>query len=489
MHNDVFGGNLQSNDTGVYVPIFVGNELIAWTGSKGHMADLGGPIPSSCNPVATDYFQESLRITAVKIIERGKLRRDVWRLIFANVRLPDIDEPDMMTMIGACRLGERRIVDLATSIGVPAFRDLVAALYDSTEVMMRAEIGRIPDGVYEGSSHFDFDGIRDRRQTVHLRVTVNDQEMELDYSNSSPQSQSYCNAPLGSALGGTFTFLSMLIDPLLPHNEGMFRPVRVTIPEGTLLNPRPPAATYYGNFLSAVNAEAMMRAFSQAVPERVTAGWTRPMSLQVTAFDPRRKRWYGDIDFIALKGGSGATEGMDGWNNGPIFGVSTLTNDYEFFELQDPHTLLEHEFKVDSSGSGKWRGGNGAITRWRFDGESVTLVLQGEPEGGFGLFGGLPGTDNIFTLHFPDGTSYRPRPKEVIRLPVPRGTIVQRHSGGGGGFGNPYERPVEKVAEDLRNGFISPDKAEKDYGVVVVSGSLMVDAQRTQERRARPALS
>jgi N-methylhydantoinase B len=265
--------------------------------------------------------------------------------------------------------------------------------------------------------------------------------------------------------------------------------VEVRIPEGTLLNPRPPAATYYGNFLSAMNAEATMRAFGQAVPDRVTAGWTRPMSLQITAFDPRRNRRYGDIDFIALKGGSGATDGMDGWNNGPIFGVSTLTNDYEFFELQDPHTLLEHEFKLDSSGSGKWRGGNGAITRWRFDGESVTFVLQGEPEGGFGLFGGLPGTDNIFTLHFPDGTSYQPRPKEVIRVAVPRGTIVERHSGGGGGFGHPHERPVENVVEDLRNGLISPEKAEEVYGVVVDRRTLTVDSRRTQERRVRSAPS
>jgi N-methylhydantoinase B len=485
MHNDVFGGNLQPNDTGVYVPIFIGEELIAWTGAKGHMADLGGPIPSSCNPQATDYFQESLRIPAIKVFERGKLRRDVWNLIFANVRLPDIDSPDMMTMIGACRLGERRIKELAESMGVAAFRQLVAALYDSTEDMMRAEIAGIPDGNYLGESHFYFDGIRESKQSIHLRLTIEGQEMELDYAGTSPQSRSYCNAPLGSATAGTLTFLSMLINPLLPHNEGMLRPLRLIMPEGTLLNPRPPAATYYGNFMSAMNAEAIMRAFSQAVPERVTAGWTRPMSLQITAWDPRRGRWYGDIDFISLKGGSGATHGLDGWNNGPIFGVSTLTNDYEFFELQDPHTLLEHEFKRDSSGSGKWRGGNGAITRWRFEGESVTLVLQGEPEGGFGLFGGLSGTDNIFILHFPDGTSYRPRPKEVIRLPIPAGTIVERHSGGGGGFGDPLDRPVEKVAQDLRNGLISPEKANSDYGVVVDPRTLSVDAERTSELRAR----
>jgi N-methylhydantoinase B len=485
MHNDVFGGNLQPNDTGVYVPIFIGEELIAWTGAKGHMADLGGPIPSSCNPQATDYFQESLRIPAIKVFERGKLRRDVWNLIFANVRLPDIDSPDMMTMIGACRLGERRIKELAESMEVAAFRQLVAALYDSTEDMMRAEIAGIPDGNYVGESHFYFDGIRESKQSIHLRLTIEGQEMELDYAGTSPQSRSYCNAPLGSATAGTLTFLSMLINPLLPHNEGMLRPLRLIMPEGTLLNPRPPAATYYGNFMSAMNAEAIMRAFSQAVPERVTAGWTRPMSLQITAWDPRRGRWYGDIDFISLKGGSGATHGLDGWNNGPIFGVSTLTNDYEFFELQDPHTLLEHEFKRDSSGSGKWRGGNGAITRWRFEGESVTLVLQGEPEGGFGLFGGLSGTDNIFTLHFPDGTSYRPRPKEVIRLPIPAGTIIERHSGGGGGFGDPLDRPVENVAQDLRNGLISPEKANSDYGVVVDPRMLSVDAERTSELRAR----
>ena len=485
MHNDVFGGNLQPNDAGVYVPIFVGDELIAWTGAKGHMADLGGPVPSSCNPQATDYFQESLRIPAVKVIERGKLRRDVWNLIFANVRLPDIDSPDMMTMIGACRLGERRIRELAQSMGIAVFRQLVGALYDSTEAMMRREIAAIPDGTYLGESRFYFDGLRDHEQSIHLRLTVGGDTMELDYTGTSPQSQSYCNAPLGSASAGTLTFLSMLVDPLLPHNEGMLRPLRLIMPEGTILNPRPPAATYYGNFMSAMNAEAIIGAFSQAVPERVTAGWTRPMSLQITAWDPRRARWYGDIDFISLKGGSGATEGLDGWNNGPIFGVSTLTNDYEFFELQDPHTLIEHEFKRDSSGSGKWRGGNGTITRWSFEGESVTLVLQGEPEGGFGLFGGLPGTDNIFTLHFPDGTSYRPRPKEVIRMPIPAGTIVERHSGGGGGFGDPLARPVENVAEDLRNGLISPDKAERDYAVAADGATLAVDVDRTRALRAR----
>jgi N-methylhydantoinase B len=210
------------------------------------------------------------------------------------------------------------------------------------------------------------------------------------------------------------------------------------------------------------------------------------MSLQITAFDPRRRRWYGDIDFISLKGGSGATDGLDGWNNGPIFGVSTLTNDYEHFEIQDPHVLLRHEFIEDSGGGGKWRGGLGAVTEWRFEGESCTLVLQGEPEGGFGLFSGLPGSKNVLVLTFPDGTSYEVAPKEVVRVMVPAGTIVKRLSGGGGGFGNPLERSVVAVAEDLRDGFVGVDDAYGVYGVVLSeTTSRSVDETATTAERMR----
>lgn len=485
MHNDVFGGNLQLNDAGFYIPVFVKDELIAWTGAKGHMADLGGPIPSSCNPQAKEYFEEGLRIPPVKVFEDGRFRRDVWDLIFSNVRLPEIDGPDMMGMIGACQLGAKRIASVAAGIGLQRFGELRDALYDVTEAMMRNEIRMIPDGTYRSESSLHYASTRESELKIRLEVRVHGEEMDLDFTGSSPQSPSYCNAPLGSALGGTMTFLSMLMDSSLPHNEGMFRPLRLTFPEGSCLNPRPPAATYYGNFMSAMVAEAIMKAFSQAIPDRVTAGWTRPMSLQITAWDPRRNRWYGDIDFIALKGGSGATEGLDGWNNGPIFGVSTLTNDYEFFELQDPHVLLQHEFEHDSSGSGRWRGGHGAVTRWRFEGESCTLVLQGEPEGGFGLFGGLHGSSNRFTLHFPDGSQHEAEPKEIIRLPIPAGTIVERFSGGGGGFGNPLDRPVEAVVRDVRDQVLSAEQAMRDYAVVMSNTGFDADDTETADLRAK----
>jgi N-methylhydantoinase B len=484
IHNDVFGGNLQLNDAGFYVPIFVGTELVGLTGAKGHLADLGGPVPSSCNPEASDYFAEGLRIPATKVFDRGVFRRDVWNLIFSNFRLPEIDGPDMMGLVAVCRQAAERISETVEHLGIPRFNATVEALYDMTENLVRGEISGIPDGTYHGSSSFYADGPEQHVGDINLTVTVAGDELTMDYSGTSPQAPTYCNAPLGSTMAGIMTYLSMILDPRLPHNEGMYRPLHFVIPEGSLLNPRPPAATYYGNFMSAMNSEAIMKAFSAAVPERVTAGWTRPMSLQITAYDPRRQRRYGDIDFIALKGGSGAGDGIDGWNNGPIFGVSTLTNDYEFFEVQDPHVLLQHEFKVDSAGAGRWRGGHGAITRWRFEGESATLVLQGDRDGGFGMFGADAGTDNEFVLHFPDGSHHRPYAKEIIRVPVPAGTIVERHSGGGGGFGDPHERDPEAVLTDVRAGVVSRDAARQRYGVVLDDDASSVDRDATASLRA-----
>lgn len=485
IHNDVFGGNLQLNDAGFYVPVFVGDELVAWTGAKGHLADIGGPVPSSCNPEASDYFAEGLRMPATKVFEAGRFKEDVWRLIFSNFRLPDIDGPDMLGLVGICQQAAERVSETVGRMGIAHFGTVIESLYDMTEVMAREEIRRIPDGTYRASSSFFADGGQSHEATIELVVTVSGDELTMDYSGSSPQTPTYCNAPIGSTMAGIMTYLSMILDPALPHNEGMYRPLHFVIPEGTLLNPRPPAATYYGNFMSAMNSEAIMKAFSQALPDRVTAGWTRPMSLQITAYDPRRQRRYGDIDFIALKGGSGASEGLDGWNNGPIFGVSTLTNDYEFFEVQDPHVLLEHEFKVDSAGAGTWRGGHGAVTRWRFEGDAATLVLQGDLDGGFGLFGGDAGTDNAFVLLLPDGTTYRPGAKEIIRGQVPPGTIVQRHSGGGGGYGSPYARPPEAVAADVRAGVVSADAARERYGVLL-TGDGEVDQAGTSRLRSTP---
>ncbi|MBI4319657.1 MAG: hydantoinase B/oxoprolinase family protein [Chloroflexi bacterium] len=483
-HNDVFSGNLQLSDAGAYVPIFHGDKLIAWSGCKGHQLDIGGPVASSTNPEATELYQEGLRIPPVKLYEKGVFRRDVWNLIFSNIRMRDLVEPDVRAQIGACTVGQRRVQALVEAHGPDKFLALVDELYASTELRMREEIREIPDGAYAGES-FVHAVAEDTIYRIKLTVTVEGDQMTFDYTGTDPQARGYTNAPFASAYAATLTVLSMLVDPDMPHNEGMLRAVTVQFPKGSILNPQMPAATYYGNFMSAMNGEAIMLALSQALPDRVTAGWARPMSLQFTGFDPRRNQPFGDIIFLSFKGGGGATQGLDGWDNvGPIFSVSTTVQDYEFFELQDPFFLIEHEFEPDSAGAGEWRGGMGNKTRWRYYGSDGVGVLQGEPEGGYGLFGGKASYGNIFEYTLPDGSVHRCRPQEIVKQLLPPGTIFEQHSGGGGGYGAPWRRPIEKVVADVRNGVVSPQKAASIYGVVVEPTSLQLDLAETERRRA-----
>ena len=485
LHNDVFEGCLQLSDAGIYVPIFDGDHLVAWAGTKGHQLDIGGPVPSSCNPKATEYYQEGLRIPPVKIYEKGIFKRDVWNMIFSNVRLREIVEPDMRAQIGACTLGQRRVQALVARYGRQVFLELVRALYDSTERMMRKEIQAIPDGVYTGESRIAFDGIHDdRTYTIRVTVTVDGDELALDYTGTSPQAEAYINAPLASSMAAALTVISMLVSPQVPHNEGALRPIRFRLPEGTILNPRPPAATFYGNFMFAVHADAVFRAFARALPERVTAGWAKCHAWRITGWDPRRDRGYGDILFLAFKGGAGASHGMDGFSNAsPIYSVSTLTQDYELFELQNPHFLIRHEYATDSGGPGRWRGGVGNTTLWRFDGEQGIAIVQGEDEGGTGLFGGRDGVPNRSRLIYPEGKTHVPRCKEIIEKPLPPGTIFEQYSGGGGGYGDPLERAAEAVWDDVCDEFVSIESACRDYGVVIDPTTLGLDCAASEALR------
>jgi N-methylhydantoinase B len=483
LHNDVFGGNLQLSDAGIVLPIFHEERLIAWASSRGHWSDIGGPVPSSCNPAARDYYQEGLRFPPVKVYDRGVFRYDVWNLVFSNVRLREVTEPDLRAQLGACVVAQRGVEALVREIGPERFEALSAALYDSAEAMMRAEIAAMPDGVYRGEGHF-FDPIeKGRIHTVRVTITDDGDELTHDYTGTDPQTDTYCNSPYASSVGGAATVLFMLVDPEMPHNEGVLRPVHMIFPEGSLLNPRPPAATFYGNFMTVQHADAIMSALADAMPERVTAGWGRPMAPRVTGWDPRRNRAYHDIMFLLHKGGGGAGHGHDGHHNiAPIFGVSTMTQDYEMHELQNPHFLLQHEYATDTCGPGRWRGGAGIEARCRVDGERVTTVIQSEVGRAYGAFGGKPGGQNRFEIHYPDGSSYVPSAKESIPGVLPPGSVFHQISGGGGGFGDPHERPAEEVLRDVRDGLVSIQSAWEDYGVAIAPG-LTIDRTATARRR------
>ena len=491
-HNDVFSMGNQNNDVAVYKPIFFEDELVAWSAAKGHQADIGGAVAGGYNPNATEVWQEALRIPPVKVYEKGKLRRDVWDLIFANIRF-DIVREDLRAEIGACVVGERRMLGLLEKYGRECFDTHKRALFDATRKMMEAEIRTIPNGVYRGESTIYYDGRNHGKEyRIRVEIEVADCRIRFDYSKTDPQSNAFVNGTYTSSASATVLTLLQMVNPDIPHNQGMVEPIEIVIPEGTILNAAYPAATTYGNHLCPANADAITRALAPVIPDRVTAGWNHLLCSLTTGQDPRkhgRQDKYVDICFMGLKGGSGAMQGVDGYDHIGMIDASggLLDQDYEMFEQQTPHRLLQHEYLVDSAGAGEWRGGLGVETVFEIGSDDTQMVVfgDGDIEPAFGLEGGGAGSLNAIELVFPDGPDGGKKTPASLDLlhGVPRGTIYRQRAGGGGGHGDPKRRPAARVAEEVRNGVVSFEAAREIYSVVVDERTMTFDAEATEKLR------
>ncbi|MCE7868890.1 hydantoinase B/oxoprolinase family protein [bacterium CPR1] len=467
-HNDVFSFGNQNNDVAVYTPVFFGDDLVAWTAVKGHQADIGGAVAGGYNPNAVEVWQEALRIPPVKVYERGKLRKDVWDLIFSNIRF-DIVEHDMRAQMGAGRVGERRMLALLEKYGRASFEAHKEALFQATCRAMEAEIAAIPPGVYRGEGSVYYDGrTPGSKFTIRVTVEVRDRRIRFDYSGTDPQTEGFVNGTYASSASATLLTFLQMVNPKIPHNEGMLRPIEIVIPEGTILNAAYPRATTFGNHLCPPNADAIMKALAPVLPDRVTAGWNHLLCSLTTGIDPRTRDRYVDIGFMGLKGGSGAMQGIDGYDHIGMIDASggVLDQDYEMFEQQTPHRLIQHEYLCDSAGAGQWRGGLGVETVMEIGSDDTQVVVfgDGDFEPPFGLEGGHPGVLNLISLDYPDGTTVVPRNKSLT-TGVPRGTLYKQVAGGGGGYGDPLQRDRARVREDLRNGVISLEAARGVYGL------------------------
>jgi len=489
-HNDVFSMGNQNNDVAAYKPIFHGDTLVGWAACKGHQADIGGAVQGGYNPNATEVWQEALRIPPVKVYEKGKLRKDVWDLIFANIRL-DIVPEDMRAEIGSCVVGERGLLKIIERYGLEAFEAHKEYLFDSTEKMMRAEVRTIPNGVYHGESVCYYDGRNPgSKYTIRVKITVEDEHITFDYSDTDAQTNGFVNGTYTSSASATILTFLQMVNPNIPHNDGMVRPIDIIIPVGTILNAAYPAATTYGNHLCPNNADAIMRALGPAIPGRVTAEWNELLCSLTTGVDPRKRTPYVDIGFMGLKGGSGAIEGVDGYDHIGMIDASggVLDQDYEMFEQQTPHRLTKHEYWEDSAGPGRWRGGLGVETEFIIGSDDTKVVTfgDGDVEPALGAHGGLPGTLNKIELIYPDQRLYLCTTKDLVPN-VPKETVYFQQAGGGGGYGDPFLRPAEKVALEVRNGIISFEAARRDYGVAVDPATFAVIQDETERlRSSRP---
>jgi N-methylhydantoinase B len=488
LHNDPFTGGNQLSDWKVAKPVFHEGVHFGWVVIAAHQADVGGAVPGSYNPNATDLWQEGLRITPLKLYEAGRRRDDVWDFVFGNVRL-DVVAEDVSAMIGSCTVGERELKTLLARYGIDTVRAAAASVLDAAEQAARAVIDRMPDGVYRAEWYVHDDGIdHDLVATIRVEITIEGSRIRFDFSKSDAQVAGYVNAPLAVTISSVMIAFFMIADEELPHNDGIMRCIEVVAPEGSLVNPRYPAPTGFGNHLSDQIAAVIMLALAPAVPRQVTACWNHLLATIVAGWSTRVGAPYVDILINACKGGGGGTYAADGYDHIGLItsGGAIAAQDPEIFELVNPHFLHRFEYLPDSAGAGQWRGGLGVETVFTFEDDGVQASVFGDggtPEtAAFGILGGGTGCPNEVEFRYPDGSTYRPHLKDLV-TGIPAGTVYRQVAGGGGGYGDPHLRPVERVLAEARNGVISLESARSDYGVVIDRETWTVDEAATAELR------
>jgi N-methylhydantoinase B len=475
----VAGGN-HLPDWVVFRPVFSGDRLLAFACNRAHQVDIGGGAPGTYNVLATEIFHEGLRLPPVKLYERGRMRRDLLDLIRTNTRRPEAVVGDLGTMIGSTLVGARRIEVLCTDYGEVGLRRYFGALLDYSEQRMRHAIETIPDGTYSASESMNNDCFSEREVPINVTLRKIGSDIEVDFTGTSPQIAAFKNSSLANTHSAVYVAVSTLFDPEIPHNEGSYRMISVVAPEGSLVNPRPPAPVTYCTVYPAHEIiHCVWKALAQVLPARVSAGWGKAANPISVCRNEPLYHWH-------CLPAAGAIDGRDGFEQFgllPTLGGLVIAN-VEVYEQCYPVEFDRWELRVDGGGPGKYRGGTGAECVVRIL-EPATHILRAEglrTPSGFGICGGMDGKAGTNELA-EAGAELRPAPPYGIIRTAP--CQMRLCSAGGGGWGDPLERDPDAVRDDVRDGLVSTESARRDYGVILAGPEMKVDPDATVQLRMR----
>ena len=490
LHNDPDYAGSHIIDTCFYKPVFYEDELVFWTVCKGHLTDIGGPVPAGYNPAAKEIFAEGLRIPPVKVWDEGKPREDVLNLILTNMRARRDQEGDFNALIGACQVGERNLIALMDKYGKQTVQDCIEVLMDMADKHMRSLIKDVPDGTYEGTATLEDAGHGFGDFDITATVTIKDDSCHIAIA-SPPQIPYFINSYEGNSYSGVYLGLMMFAQLPPPYNEGLYRCVSVDMgPKGTLCNASPPAP--HANCTTTpmeTLTDAVRLAFEKAVPDKVSASWGHANGCTIAGWDERHNEEYVTMVLATIISGAGATPSQDGWHAcGPECCFGALTSgDIELLEHAYPIIIHEYALMTDSGGAGKFRGGSG--TRWEVEPlhGDMTYVTFGEGRripamGAAGAKSALV-EKKVGRLEITRGGETTVIKDNVIETIKP-GERAANMNPGGGGFGDPFEREPAKVLADVLNGLVSIEGAKADYGVAIGADDT-VDEAATAALRAQ----
>ena len=433
--NDPYLGGTHLPDITMVSPVFLGRRLAGFVACRAHHADVGGMSPGSM-PLAQELWQEGIVIPPIKLYEAGRLNRAAYDLLLRNVRTPEERRADLDAQVAAQRIGGERLREICQRYGLRRTLSLMAALQDYAERMTRAAIARIPDGEYVFEDWLDDDGTSEEPLAIRARVTVQGDSMHVDFAGTAAERPSSINAVAAVTRSAVYYVVRCLVDETVPANEGCFRPVAIALPEGTIVNARPPRAVSAGNVETSQRiVDAVLGALAQALPDLVPAASQGTMNnVAIGGWDPLRGRPFAYYETLA--GGAGGGPRRPGLSAVHTHMTNTMNTPVEALEMAYPFRVVEYRVRRGSGGEGRHRGGDGIVRTWEFLAPaSVTIVAERRRFAPWGLRGGAAGARGRDVLVRASGETVVLPGKCQLR--VGPGDRLTLETPGGGGWGAP----------------------------------------------------
>ena len=484
MHNDAYAGASHGPDVGFIVPVFHNDSLIAFATTTAHHLDIGALTPGSCGIVdAIDAYAEGLQFKAIKVYEKGQKVTPVWHILHDNIRVSDLVVGDMEAQIAAARFGAEQLGELIDRYGRTTFDAACDAVMNYAERLMRQAIAALPNGRYSATTYIVgyLDDPNPARRELPLVVTINikDDEMLVDLTGTTPQ---VSDRPINMPLEGTvdiaiwLTVRSVLLDTEthghIPVNDGLVRPIKIVAPEGCLANPVFPAPTIArfcpGNQL----ADTVMKALAEVAPQQVSAGIG---NLRVIAFSGLKDSTHW-VHMEIFEGSYGGRHGKDGMDAVDTLYANTRNNPIEDIESHLPLRVSRYELREDVCGAGEWRGGFGSIREFEYLSDGAAAVEgEGHHFSPWGFRGGDDGGVASLNLARVDG-EIQEMPSKVPHTTLNAGDRFVCVGPAGGGYGDPFQRDPTRVLMDVKDGLVSRQSAERDYGVAITKELILDDS-------------
>jgi N-methylhydantoinase B len=480
--NDPYGsGGQHLPDIYVVMPIFSGGELEGYAATMAHHCDVGGIAPGSVAIHATEVFQEGLRLPILKLIEGGRENVTLLRIIEKNTRNPIHVMGDLRAQLSACGVGRKGLSQLLEKYGAARLRNYMNTLHDHAETLMRQEIASLADGVYRYTDWLDGFGDSPKPLPISVEIRIAGEEIHLDFSGSAAQVPAAINCPIAMVNSASYCAVRCLAHQEIPNCEGYMRPITVSAPEGTIVNPVLPAACGARGVIGYRVFDAIMAALAPVAPSQViAAGEGGPTLFSIGGYHDGRPFVLTEV-MVGSWGARAQKDGIEGISN-PAANLSNQP--VELIEAELPLEITRYELVRDSEGAGRHRGGLAFMREFRLCAEEAQLTLRSDRRDHlpYGLDGGGPGAPSMNLLSSGDGERRLPAmPMEALRLK--RGDVFRHIAAGGGGFGPAIERDPELVLNDVLDDKVSIEAAWERYGVAIDPQREVVDLDATRRRR------